>query len=350
MFVAIRIIHVGVGVRGTHWVGFVKEHPDVVSVACVDVSGEALDRIRQSFGEDDCPCFTDLEEAFRSVQADAVLIATPSMLHAEHALTALDAGYAVLTEKPFALTVEEGRRVLARAREVGKPVVVAENYRFWPAERTIRKLVRDGALGKIKRVILKDLRDQSSGSEPPWFSQVEYPQLQEIAIHHFDSLRGFFDCNPLNITTRVWNPAKSDYEKNACTEAKIEMEGGISVEYFGTLLASRYWFTLKIQGEKGTVWSNRKYIFFRRRRGLLYRPVKHVEVPLGDGAKYPRGGTTALIESFRDAVLHGRAAETRGEDNIWSVAMVEAGKTSDREGRSVSLSELMGADARPSES
>jgi len=347
--VAIRIIHVGVGVRGSHWVGFVKDHPDVVSAAYVDTRGEALDRIRQSFGGDSCPCFTDPEEAFRSVRADAVLIATPSMLHAEHALAALDAGYAVLTEKPFALTVEEGRRVLDRAREVGKPVVVAENYRFWPAERTIRKLIRDGALGRVRRAVLVDRRNQRSGSEPPWFAKVEYPQLQEIAIHHFDSLRGFFDCNPSSLTARAWNPPGSDYERNACTELKIEMEGGISVEYFGTLVAPRYWYTLRIQGEKGTVWSNRKYVVFRPRRSLLFRLVRHVAVPPGDGAKYPRGGTTALIESFRDAVLHGRAAETRAEDNIWSVAMVEAGKASDREGRSVSVSELMGRDARASE-
>jgi hypothetical protein len=46
------------------------------------------------------------------------------------------------------------------------------------------------------------------------------------------------------------------------------------------------------------------------------------------------------LNSLRDAVLHGKRADTRGEDNIWTVAMVEAGKLSDRERRMVSLDEV----------
>jgi hypothetical protein len=63
-------------------------------------------------------------------------------------------------------------------------------------------------------------------------------------------------------------------------------------------------------------------------------------VPPGDEAKYPKGGTTSLLNSLRDAVLHGTPAETRGDDNIWNVAMVEAGKRSDQEGRTVALTEV----------
>lgn len=54
---------------------------------------------------------------------------------------------------------------------------------------------------------------------------------------------------------------------------------------------------------------------------------------------HPQGGTTSLLNSLRDAVLHGKSAETRG-DNIWTVAMVEAGQMSDRERRTVQLSEV----------
>jgi len=69
-----------------------------------------------------------------------------------------------------------------------------------------------------------------------------------------------------------------------------------------------------------------------------------VKTPPGDEAKYPREGTTSLLNSLRDAVEKGALPETNGEDNIWNVAMVEAGKRSDREGRTVPIVELYAPD------
>ena len=70
------------------------------------------------------------------------------------------------------------------------------------------------------------------------------------------------------------------------------------------------------------------------------RPARLVKTPPGDGAKYPKEGTTSLLNSLRDAVGSGMEPETHGHDNIWNVAMVEAGKRSDREGRTVRIAEI----------
>ena len=72
------------------------------------------------------------------------------------------------------------------------------------------------------------------------------------------------------------------------------------------------------------IWTNRRQVFWRPGGSQFFRPVRRVKVPPGDDAKYPKGGTTSLLNSLRDAVLHGTPAETRAEDNIWNVAMVEA--------------------------
>jgi hypothetical protein len=68
--------------------------------------------------------------------------------------------------------------------------------------------------------------------------------------------------------------------------------------------------------------------------------MRNDKVPKGDERPYPQGGTTSLLNSLRDAVLSGKSAETRGDDNIWTVAMVEAGKLSDQQRRTVDLSEV----------
>ena len=97
------------------------------------------------------------------------------------------------------------------------------------------------------------------------------------------------------------------------------------------------------------IWTNRRQVFWRPGRSQFFRPVRRVKVPPGDDAKYPKGGTTSLLNSLRDAVLHGTPAETRAEDNIWNVAMVEAGKRSDQEGRTVAIAEVFSdaADSAP---
>ena len=87
----IRIIHIGVGGRGRHWLDFVAQHPDFAAVACVDVEEKALESARRAPGQEHGKFFTSLEDALSRTQADAVLITSPSFLHARHALEALDA-------------------------------------------------------------------------------------------------------------------------------------------------------------------------------------------------------------------------------------------------------------------
>ena len=334
----IKIVQVGAGLRGRQWAGFVKAHPDVECVAIVELDAAAREKAQPMLG-DGCAQFADVADALQKVKADAALIVSPSSTHADVATRCLEAGLTVMVEKPLAVTVEEGRRVLDKARHVGKQVIVAENYRFFPAERTVLRLLREQFLGRLDNAIMIDRRHQPSRVEGPWFGQIEYPQLQEIATHHFDSLRGFFGARPNSIHVRAWNPPWTDYKHGANTEALVDF-GHMQVQYLGTLLSHRYGFSLWIEGEKGVLWTNRKFVMWRPDGSRWFRPIRNDKVPKGDEKPYPQGGTTSLLDSLRDAVLKGTPAETSGEDNIWTVAMVEAGKLSDRERRTVDIAEV----------
>lgn len=335
---SIRIIQVGAGIRGRHWAGFVAQHPDFHCVGLVEPDAQAREKARAVLPAD-CRLYPDLAEVAVAGLADAALVVSPSETHARATLACLDAGLTVMVEKPLAVTVDEGRRVLERARAVGKQVIVAENYRYWPAERTIQRLLREKFLGALDNAIMIDRRHQPSRTEGPWFGRIEYPQLQEIATHHFDSLRAFFGAHPAAISVRVWNPPWTDYKHGANTEALIDF-GHMQVQYLGTLLSHRYGFSLWIEGEKGVIWTNRKFVAWRPPGSRWFRPIRNDKVPKGDERPYPQGGTTSLLNNLRDAVLHGKRADTRGEDNIWTVAMVEAGKLSDRERRTVEIGEV----------
>jgi len=337
--VTIKILQVGAGIRGRHWIGFVKGHPNVECIGLVEPDSETRSKAQALLGDTSCRFFDNLGDALSELEVDAALVISPSATHSAVSEQCIDAGLTVMVEKPLAVTVEEGGRLLRRAQAAGKQVIVAENYRYWPAERTIKRLLAENFLGTLDNAVMIDRRHQPSHTEGPWFGQIEYPQLQEIATHHFDSLRGFFGSKPVSMTLRAWNPPWTDYLHGANTEAMIDF-GHVHVQYLGTLLSHRYGFSLWIEGEKGVLWTNRKLVAWRPRGSRWFRPMRNDKVPAGDEKPYPQGGTTSLLNSLRDAVLNGAKAETRGEDNIWTVAMVEAGKLSDRERRSVDLSEV----------
>lgn len=78
---------------------------------------------------------------------DAVYVATVHTTHADLAIAALDAGLAVLCEKPVTPDPDRTQAVLAAARRAGRPFLEAYKYRFGPLAQTLRQLVTDGTIG-----------------------------------------------------------------------------------------------------------------------------------------------------------------------------------------------------------
>jgi predicted dehydrogenase len=336
----IRIIHMGVGGRGRHWLDFVSQHPDFISSAYVDSNEEALQAVRTQLHQEQGRFFTSLEDALSQVQADAVLIATPSFLHASHALQALDAGRAVMVEKPLSCNLQEAAQVVKYAHSIGRPVLVAENYRFFQAERTVRHLLDTGMAGTITTAMCIDRRDQPSHTQGPWVKSMDEPFLTEIAVHHFDSFRYLFNRQPVSMIARSYNPPGSDYDGRAAADALIELEGKFPIQYSGTMVANRYEYSLWVQGDKGDLWTDRRRVWWRPKGHRFFRPVKLIPVPKGDEQRYPKAGTVSLLDQFRDALRQGKPPETSGEDNLWTLAMVEASILSAREGRKVQIDEV----------
>lgn len=334
------IIHVGVGGRGRHWLDFVAEHPDFTSVACVDPDPQALEAARAVPGLENGTFTSSFDQAVRHVEADAVLIASPSFLHGPQVSEALDAGLAVLVEKPFSVDLGEALALVEQAQTIGRPLMVAENYRFFQAERTFRRMLDDGAVGQIGAIFCVDRRAQPSATQGAWVQQLEEPFATEIAVHHFDSFRYFFDRRPVAVLAKSYQPPLSDYRGRAALEALIEMGDGVTIQYGGTMVATRYEFSLAVEGSEGDLWTDRRRVWWRPRGRRFFRTAKLMPVPPGDEQRYPKAGTVSLLNQLRDALSHGPVPETAGADNLWTLAMLEACLRSVREGRRVEIAEV----------
>lgn len=333
-----KLIHVGIGGRGRHWLEFIGGRPGIETVACVDVDQGALDAARQKTG---CKVFNSLEAALAGTVADAVLIASPSGMHGSQARQALGAGFAVMVEKPLASSLAEAVELVGEARRAGKPLMVAENYRFFRAERTLRRCIDDGRLGQTRSAVCIDRRDQPSRVQGAWVRSMTQPFLTEIAVHHYDSFRYLFNRRPAAVWARTFNPEGSDYEQNAAAETFLELEGGVHIQYSGSFVGSRYQYVLEISGERGDLRTDRSKVWWRPWGGKRFEVVEPVSMPEGEALRYPHAGMVSMLQQFNDAVSRGSVPETSGADNLWTLAMLEASIRSAESGRYVSIDETL---------
>ena len=104
-------------------------------------------------------------------ELDGIVIATPSALHAEQAIAALERGLAVFCQKPLARNAEETRRVLDAARDADGLLAVDLSYRHVEALRAAHEQVASGAIGDVHTIDL--VFHNAYGPGKPWFTDPE---------------------------------------------------------------------------------------------------------------------------------------------------------------------------------
>lgn len=87
----------------------------------------------------------------QAADLDLVVLASPPHVHREQAIAALEAGAAVVIDKPFVPTVADAEAIIAAAEKAGRPVTVFQNRRWDGDFRTVTRLVQSGALGTVHR-------------------------------------------------------------------------------------------------------------------------------------------------------------------------------------------------------
>ena len=108
----IRTAMVGLGKMGLSHLAIVRAHPEVNLVAGCDATAYLTDILSKHAG---LKCYADFDRMLASEQLDALVIATPSKLHAGMVEKALERGLNVFCEKPFVLDVSDGERLVALA-------------------------------------------------------------------------------------------------------------------------------------------------------------------------------------------------------------------------------------------
>jgi predicted dehydrogenase len=118
---------------------------------------------------------------------DGLVVATPSALHAEQAIRALEAGVAVFCQKPLARTAAEARRVVEAARAADRLLGVDLSYRHVAGVPRLRALAQEGALGDVFAVDL--VFHNAYGPDKAWFRDARLSGggcVMDLGIHLVD--------------------------------------------------------------------------------------------------------------------------------------------------------------------
>lgn len=194
----IGIIGLG-GVAELHLEAYQELLDEIEIVAGADVKMSRLDQLASRFG---FRPYTDYRNMFRSETLDIACVLTPAATHAEITGDCARAGVHVLCEKPLAINMEAAKQMITVCRETGVRLCYGASYRFLPAIRKARELIRSGVIGDVLL-----LREQAVGGMGPesheFMGFAHYPRggpggsgmgLVDHGIHLIDTFAWLVDC------------------------------------------------------------------------------------------------------------------------------------------------------------
>jgi predicted dehydrogenase len=159
-----RLGFLGVGWIGRNRLQSISNTGLAEVVAIADSSQEMLQHAAKI--EPDAALCLNLEELLQ-MPLDGIVIATPSALHAEQAVKALESGYSVFCQKPLGRNAEEARLVVEKARVANRLLAVDLSYRYISAANAVRELVLSGDLGHVFAADL--VFHNAYGPDKQWF-------------------------------------------------------------------------------------------------------------------------------------------------------------------------------------
>jgi len=293
------------------------------------------DVARKAAEELHCDWTTSYSEMLERKDVEVIGVYTPSGMHCDHAIQAMEAGKHVFITKPMDIRVEKCDEAIRVAGRRGVVLAVDFQMRYDGLNRRIKAALDAGRLG---RLLLADLRmkwwrDQSyydGGFPRGWRSLrgTEGGSAANQGVHFLDLLLWFL------------GPVKTVYGMSGTLAHRIETED-ISMALltfhngaWGSIIAATFSYPslgskIELTGEKGTiVWTDGKLGLYK---------LKEEENPSLEEFEIPRDAPKNIIEDMISAVSRGAKPAVDGEEGRKSVELFNAIYESSRTGKIVDL-------------
>jgi len=290
------------------------------------------DRAKAYAAENKIPkAYDNLKTLLDDPQINVVYISTTNDLHRDQALAAAAAGKHILCEKPLALSVDDARQMLKAAQAAN--VVLGTNHHLRNAvtHRTLRKLVKEGAIGKplaarvFHAVYLPPRLQGWRLSRPEAGGGV----ILDITVHDTDTLRFVLDSEVEDVIARSATQGLANGGIEDAVMGVMYFRDGVLAQFHDAFTVKHAPTGLEIHGTEGSLFAVNVMTQDPVGRVVLRRDSEETEIKLDP----PEDLYVHSIRHFNQAVMTGTQPFATGTDGLRSLAVAVAALESSKSGR-----------------
>ena len=250
---------------------------------------------------------------------DVVYNGLPPSGHAQWTIAALEAGKAVLCEKPFALNVGEAIQMVAAAERTGNLLLEGFHYRHHAVMRRAQAIVASGALGRITRAEARfDIILPNTPGDLRWTASLGGGAVMDLGVYPVHALRTLIGAEPEVIAAEGRFVDGVDAEMFASLRFPNDIEAKIHCSMVAKEMSLNNVF-LTLTGEAGSLTILN---FLAPQYGCRFTTTID-----GVTTDEPVEGPTtyeAQLEHLRAVMLDGATPLTGGRDSIANMTVIDA--------------------------
>lgn len=289
------------------------------------------------------PLFNSLQEMIEKTSPDMLAVVTPASTHFELTKTGLMAGCHVICEKPFMSSMEEAREIVRLSDQVGKFVIVNNQYRFMNIHETAKNTIGTPEFGDLLFMSVNQTFFLSEQTEDGWRGNDPQRTCKEFGIHVLDLARYFFGEDPVSISARMpkgKSPGGPDYLDLIQLEFSGDRVAHIMLDRLSR--GPHRYLDIRLDGSEGIVETSfgGKIECHAGIKGGSRKPYLEIDLSMGGRARLYHGdkyrklasdpldvfahATHKLVAAFIHALETGSTPPCNGADNMRTLALVYA--------------------------
>lgn len=271
----LRVAVIGCGmIYEEHMQAYRELAESVEIVAAVDKERRCLDVMRDQWGLPESALFPDWPSMLVVVKPDAVDICLPNYEHFPAAMDAIAAGCHIYMEKPLAMNVAEGEKIVSAAKEKGVKLAIGFQQEYNPGTEILVNARNAGFFGELRFVHGSLLRRRGTPNWGVYYSrELGGGPVMDIAVHLLDIMAYVCDRpepkritasyfygegkNPCNVFCGAPNWNNRDYDVEDLAAAHITFENGLVIQLetsYVNHIKEDCVYDFKLSGSKGGAW------------------------------------------------------------------------------------------------
>ena len=346
---AITVGLLGSGSRGTYVTTMLAKNTSARVVALCDLFDEKMEKAKKSIGVENPKFYKDFQKLLAS-DIDAIIIATPVFLHAEHFEAAVKSGKHIYIEKPASADVEGCKRIMRAADAADRKINITFGFqrRYGQVYLKAKQLADSGAIGPIHMGFARFIKSGAAWNEseklPPPKTETEKivgwhgwkdlsgDLIVENNVHLIDVLNWFLGGRPLSAIGAGGSTTPKQGDMRDHNFVAFEYKNGVQGQLSGATLAPPGYRDVVEQffGKSGVIETSENH--WRHFRGPRQETVE----------QSPRNITIDSVAAFVQRISDGKPENTgvRGAESTLTAIL---GRMAMDRRREVTWDEMMNA-------